>query len=316
MEKMFSTDTVTIVRKKGDNYMQEEISTCKMLPGTETSNLKIRENVIARLRKDPSVIVVLEDKGIHCDEHFEYKDFVFAITLVDGETPSGRMVITYDGEKAYDKTFPTEPENSCWDSPMEELLSELTEILEGIDNKCYYFVSRDCPAFEWSEPEEEVDNMYEIQELLEANGYEVECMHTIGYESAPCLFAHENELLMFGKKHFHDEFFVEMKRVFIGVNPELVRVAAEEAMKEYPGTHCHQHVDGSWGFRTSLSEEVRKSTFVSILEEAVATLRDVVETVEAHQGIGEDVLYGPQSYRALFTYEVIDASLKLSKLHI
>ena len=316
MNEIFNKDFVTIVRKKGDSYVQEEISTHKMLPETSVSDKIVRESVIARLRKDPSVIVVLEDKGGHCDEHFEYKDFDFSITLVDGKTPSGRMVITYAGEKAYDKNFPTEPEDTIWDSPMEELLSDLTEIMEGIDCECYYFVSKDCPAFEWSEPEEVVDSINGIADLLEGNGYEVERMYTIDCVCEPCLFAHENELLMFGEKHFYGEFYVEMKRVFHGVSPELVRAVVEETLKEYPLVCCHQHIDGSWGFRANLSDDVRKSTFVSLLEEAVAMLREVVEKVEANRNIGEDIIFGPKTYRALFTYEVIDASLKLSKLHI
>ena len=85
MENMFNKDFVTIVRKKGDSYVQEEINTRKMLPNSNASDKKIRESVIARLRKDPSVLVVLEDKGGHCDEHFEHKDFDFAITLIEGE---------------------------------------------------------------------------------------------------------------------------------------------------------------------------------------------------------------------------------------
>ncbi len=316
MENMFNKDFVTIVRKKGDSYVQEEINTRKMLPNSDASDKRIRESVIARLRKDPSVLVVLEDKGGHCDEHFEHKDFDFAITLIEGETPSGRMVITFAGEKAYDKTFPTKPEESYWDSPMEELLSELMEILDGIDNEFYFFVSRDCPAFEWGEPEDTVETLFQVHNLLTENGYEVENMHTIGYESEPYLFVHENELLLFGERHFRGQFFVEMKRVFQGISPEVVRAAANEALKEHPGVYCHQHVDGSWGFRTLISDDVRKSTFVTLLEEAVAELRDVVEKVEANQNIGEDTLCGPRIYRALFTYEVIDASLKLSKLHI
>ena len=317
MENLFNTDFVTIVRKKGDNYVQEEINTRKMLPNSYASDQKVRENVIARLRKDPSVIVVLEDVGDRCDEHFEYKDFDFAITLVDGETPTGRMVITYAGEKAYDTTFPTDPaEESVWESPMEELLSDLTEILEGIDNECYFFVSKDCPAFEWNEPEEVVEDIYGITNLLEANGYEVERLHTIGYVSEPCLIAHENEVLMFGESHFYGNFFVEMKRVFQDVSSEQIKAAAKLALKGHPEACCFQHEDGSWGFRSTLSDDVRKSNVVTLLEEAVANLRDIVEKVEADRNVGEDILYGPRVYRALFTYEVIDASLKLSKLHI
>ncbi len=316
MEQLFSKDSVTIVRKKGDTYVQEEISTRKMLPNSDASDKKVRESVIARLRKDISVIVVLEDKDGHCDEHFEHKDFDFALTLVDGETPSGRMVITYAGEKAYDKTFPTDPEDSIWDSPMEELLSELTEILEGIDSEYYYFVSKDCPAFGCREPEEVVDSLYSIADLLEGNGYEVERMYTIGCVSEPCLFVHENDLLMFGEKHFCGNFFVEMKRVFQGVSSELVMAAAKEALKGHPEASCFKHEDGSWGFRVILSDDVRKSTFVSLLEEAVATLRDVVEKVEDDPNIGEDILHGPNVYRSLFTYEVVDASNKLLKLSI
>ena len=312
----FPPDAVTIVRKKGDDYIQDAISTRKMLPGSQTSDAKVRENVIEKLRRDPSVIVVLEDRDGRCEETFDHGGFSITVSVQGGEKAAGRLYVNYGVDVAYDKTFQDNPEeDSIGSSLIDEVLCELTLILEAIDREDYSFVSEDCPAFEYRDPGEEAEDLDDIASLLEENGYESERLHTVGFVDEPCLFVHENELLLFGRRHFSGDFFVEMKRLFLCVDADVVKEAVKEAAKGV-GVRCFQYDDGSWGFRGYFMEDVYKSTFVNLLEEAVAELRKVVEMVESSKNIGEEIFDITREVRALFTYEVIDASMKLSHLHI
>ena len=77
---IFTPDEVTIVRKKGDEYDFEQISTRKKLAGSNISATAARKNIIARLRKDPSVVLVLEDKDGHCEESVERDGFTLTVS--------------------------------------------------------------------------------------------------------------------------------------------------------------------------------------------------------------------------------------------
>lgn len=315
MEKIFNTDYVTIIRKNNGGYSQEDIVTRKLLPGSSTNDKKVRESVIARLRQDPSVMVVMEGKNERCEETFEHKGFTFTLNVQDGELPSGRMQISYAGECAYDQTFPKDPEKSFWDSVLEEMLCELEEILGAIDEEFYYFVRKDCPAFEMREPEDEINDIFTLANMLEENHYEVARLFTVGSVDRPCLFVHENELVMLGKRHFYGSFFVEMKRLYEYMDPEDLESAVREAKKSIYGIQCFRYEDGSWGFRTDLNN-LYKSTFVKELEDSISELRTFISKVESSEGVGKEHDTLSTDYRALFTYEAVEASLRMSKLHI
>ena len=314
---VFNPYEVTIVRKKGNEYIQENISTRKMLPGSPVTNQDARENVIARLRRDPTVVFVLEGKDGRCEESAEHGGFVLTITLTDGEKPVGKLLVTYGGHTAYEKaiSFNKDGEDYTVHPLIWSAAHSAIRILEAIDEEDFSFVNDDCPGFESTETGEELESMDQCFQLLQANHYEVERLHTIDFASQPCLFVHENELVLLGEQHFQGSPFVEMKRIFFGVKPEVVAKAVAEASAG-SWVDCFQYKDGSWAFRAIILEEVYESNFMKLLEEAVFQVRNVVEKVEAHEGIGEEVFDIKEESRALFTYEVIDASLELSKLSI
>lgn len=318
MENIFNSEYVTVIRKKGDEYYSEQIATKKMLPGSSMSDKAVKANVISRLRKDSSVIFVLEAKGGHCEETAEHHGFVLTLTLKDGKQAVGRLLVTYNGNQAYDMTFlddPEEDEVSYCRSALEKSVQAAIRVLCSIDAEDFSFVDDACPGFVAREPEEEVDSLTEIEALLVENHYQVERLYTIDFASRPCLFVHENEVLMLAENHFYGHFFIEMKRLFQGVRTEIVANAVKEATKG-SWVDGFQHKDGSWAFRTQFSDDVYKSNFTSMLDEAIANLRAVVEKVEEHEGVGEEVFSIDTEQRSLFIYEVIDASLALSKLHI
>lgn len=315
MEKNINKDSVTIIRKKGDEYYHESISTRKMLPGTTEGEMEIRKNAIARLRKDPSVIVVLENKRGHCDETFEHEGFNFKLTIIDDDKPFARMKITYGGNTAYEERYVTDAEaDDYFNSAIYKLLVDIERILSDIDHEAYWFVRADCPGFEPREEEEEVEDMYEISKLLKRYNYQYEKLHTIGHVAQPLLFVHENEVMMLGEHHFSGCFFVEMKRIWDGVDAKVIAKAIENA--ETGMVMCFQYDDGSWGFRTDFYDAVYESTFEQLLDRAITELRSVVERIEGYNGIGPEVFSITDAQRSLFIYEVIDSSLKLSKLSI
>ena len=318
MENIFNSEYVTVIRKKGDEYYSEQIATKKMLPGSSLSDKAVRTNVITRLRKDPSVIFVLEAKGGRCEESAEHQGFVLTVTLKDGKQAVGRLTVTYDGNQAYDMTFldDTNDDDAAYcRSALEKSVQATTRILRCIDAEDFSFVDEACPGFVAKEPEDEVESMTEMEALLVENHYQVERLYTIDYASRPCLFVHENEVLMLAESHFYGHFFIEMKRLFQGVRYDAVTKAVKEETRNTL-VDGFQYKDGSWAFRTQFSDDVYKSNFANLLDEAIANLREVVEKVEEHEGVGVEVFNINNEQRALFIYEVLDASLSLSKISI
>lgn len=316
MEKLLSKDSVNIIRKKGEDYYNESISTRKMLPGTAGGEMEIRKNVIARLRNDPSVVVVLEDIRGHSEETFEHKGFIIEVFILDDDKPYARLKITYDGNIAYEERYmPDTEEDDYYNSPLYKLLHKLESILYDIDHEDYSFVKSNCPGFVPCEPEEEVESMDGMVELLEKHNYQIEKLYTIDYAAAPYLFVHENEVMLLGERHFSGQFFVEMKRIWEGISARIIAKAIEE-IPDKGGVRCFQYEDGSWGFRTDLYDRIVGSNFEKLLDMAICKVKEVVEKIECNPEIGPEVFSISDAQRSLFIYEVIDASLKLSKLSI
>lgn len=317
METIFTPDEVTIVRKKGDEYEFEQISTKKKLSGSNINAATARENIIARLRKDPSVVLVLEDKDGRCEESVERDGFTLTVTLQDGESPSGHLLVTYGDHTAYEKTITnkTAPVETDLHPVVFNTLNTFDMILRYIDEQYYGFVRDDCPGFEREDLGDELESMYEIAETLGENGFEVERLHAIGLVEQPCLVAYENELLLVAEEHFYGTPFVELKRLYDGISRKRISKAAKDATED-SFVEVFQYKDGSWAFRIGLDDELYEKNLVQQIEKAVGELHAVAEEVESCEGIYKDVFDVTTEKRSLFVYEVIDASLELSKLSI
>jgi hypothetical protein len=126
------------------------------------------------------------------------------------------MQVHYNKELVYENTYEDRKDEEGFidKTTLDELGSDIRRILQDIDMECYEdFVDEDSVNFQLAEPEQELEDMYEVALLLKENGYEYERLHTIGYVSEPCLVVHENDLVMIAEKHFSGGFFVEMKRM-------------------------------------------------------------------------------------------------------
>lgn len=317
---LFYTDAVTIVRKKGDEYVREEINTAPVLSGGSSDADALRRNVISRLRKDPTVVLVLEEQGEGCFEDFRAThDFSFLVGIQkEGDNAIGKLTVRYKdavaSEYEYAVDLDDEERNLIVD-----MTDDIIDLLSCIDGGDYSFIDESSPIYAELNPgeEEDVDDLelYEANRILEDEGFEVEVINTNAHISGAMLFVHENEVLLLGTRHLDGcSFFVEMKRLFTGVMQEEVASAVESVRKDFPFVRMRQLVDSSWSFRIDMDMDTNKKNFVANLLDDIRQLREVVGKVEAAEGIGPEIWSIMQQQRHLFIYEVIDASVRIQNL--
>ena len=317
MENIFSKDNVTVIRKKGDSYYREVINTAPVLPGAAQDRDRIRTGVIDRLRKDPSVILVLEDRGGRADERVSLRDgFEMAVSLVDGETPSASLTIFHRGETAFEDEFTQDPDETGYCTVPGDLVESAIDILSCIDGKDYSFVSDSCTHFARVEPSEDID-IYLAKHILDEEGFQTESVRTVGSCAYPVLFVHENEVVLLGSRRFGGEtLYLEMKRLFVGVLPEVVRGVVEKVRHECRPVEIIERDDCSWSFRLEMDDDTDVDNYMEKLLACLSTIRDAIALVEKEDGIGEELWSIMEDQRQLFIYETIDSSVKLNNLNI
>ena len=308
-------DCVTIVRKKGDSYIKEEITTSSILSGSNVSLERIRRNVIERLRSDKSVFLVLEGKDGECNEEAAHPSgFRFIVEAHDGDKPTAKLRINFKDSLAYEEDFVQEND----DDPdvLDTLTDTIIDLLESIEGEDFSFVEDSCPYFTQIEPEAPV-SLYEAGNLLEKEGFQTERISMVSYLPGPHLFVNENEVILLGSRHFDGKsLFLEMKRLFQGINHKIVEQRLETVKKDFYGINVIQWEDGSWSFRMELDDDVCKSNFREKLLEGIAEIRRMISPLEDQDGIGCEPWSITTEQRHLFIYETMDASLKYSKLCI
>lgn len=133
MQKIFYPDSVTIVRKKGDSYSREDIMTRPVLPDGGLSPEANRSNVIARLRRDPSVVLVLEDRGGFCEEAVELHDGLLLRVRATECPVTAAVTLSCEGDEVYreDITAGKDEDSGDYDY-LERIVRRLTDILECI----------------------------------------------------------------------------------------------------------------------------------------------------------------------------------------
>ena len=310
----FSTDSIDIVRKKGDAYIQESITTKTILPGNENDEVN-RQKVIGRLREDPSVFMVLEPKNGHCHEIASHcSGFSFTVKVDEGENPTASLKVLYKDTTAYEEEFPAEGRTpDDFFDPVWEVLSRITEILEDIENENYEFVLDSCPFFSRRESGEPIE-LFDACLLLMDEGYQTERLSSIKNFNAPILFVHENDVVLLGHNFGEEGLYLEMKRFFHGVKEKTVDEAARKVGESEPAAQAIKREDGSWSFRIRLDPAADKENFIRLMKADLNSLQSFVGKIEDQDGVGEEPWDITQEQRHYFIYETLDTTLKLSKL--
>lgn len=317
MESIFSKDHVTVIRKKGDQYFRETINTAPILPGTSQNRATIRSGAIARLRKDPSVILVMEDRGGRADERISLPDgFEMAVSLVDGEAPHGSLAVFHRGETVYEEEFTQAPGEEEPGTVQGDLLETVIDLATCIDGKDYSFVSDESDHFTDAELGEEV-GLLEAEKIMDEAGFQTEPVHTVGPASRPLLFVHENDVVLLGSRRFDGAtLYLEMKRLFYGADRKAVLRGVDKVCDDCQPVDIFECADGSWSFRREMDADVDTDNFLDRLESDMALLRKTVSRVEECEGVGGEPWPIMREQRQLFIHEVIDASVKLKALNI
>lgn len=306
---------VTVIRKTGGCFVHEDITTTTTLPGSGIDAVQNRTNIIARLRKDPSVVLVLDAQDRKCEEHTALADgFEMTVTLGEGENASASLLVEYEGSCVCRKEYlqeDAEDERSFRNA----FFGEILWILSCVDRKDYCFVDEDCPYFEEVEAENPL-TLYDVERILRAEGFQCERIKTLDWMSEPCLFICENEIVLVGSYHFAGALlFVEMKRIFVDREAKTVNDAVAKFQSNYDIEVIPWH-DGTWSFRKTLDNEMDEDAFLKQLLSVVAELKEFIKKVELQGGLYESTGFETDQIRQFFIYETIDTSLKVSRLPI
>lgn len=306
---------VTVIRKTGDGYVHQDIITTATLPGSGIDAGQNRANTIARLRKDPSVVLVLDNQDGRCEEHAVLPDgFEMTVTLDVSGSASASLLVEYEGSRDCAKSFFQEDQED-YNTFRNAFLGEILWILSCIDKKDYCFVDEDCPYFEEAESETPL-TLYDVECILRGEGFQCERIKTMDWMSEPCLFICENEIVLVGSYHFAGVLlFVEMKRIFVDRDAGTVRNALAKFQSNYD-IEVVPWYDGTWSFRKMLDNEMGEDDFLKQLLSSVAELREFIYKVESQDGLYQSTCFETDQIRQFFIYETIDTSLKISRLPI
>lgn len=318
---VFNTDSVTIVRKKSGIHVRKDITTVPFLPGLGITREEYRANVVRRLYRDPSVILVLEPKEGVCEERIDLPDgYALSVRVVGTDQPfdekgspaeTASVKLTCSGDVVCSKNYKAEETDYGGQKMLEDMLGYVAEILDRFEAGNYGVSPKKDPDQFRSEPL----GFHKICQILGEAGYPMEWIHTVGYVTSPVLLVHENEVVLLGTHHFSGkEPFIEMKRLFFGVNPEALRTALKEAAQKGSPIEVIEWEDGSWSFRATLDDDLVAENLVDRLLSDLGELREFIEEIE--EKVGEEPWSIMADQRQLFIYETISESLKLSLLKI
>ncbi len=316
---LFYKDAVTVVRKKGDEYIREEINTAPVLSGSSCDAEAIRRNEIDRLRKDPSVILVLEEQGDGCNEIFHAShDFSFAVGIrKEGDKAIGKLTVRYKETIAVEYDYAIDPDDEER-SLIVDITDDIIDLLSCIDGGDYSFIDESCPVYAELNPAEEDEDdldLYNAKRIMEGEGFEIEMVNTPDLISCAMLFVYENEVLLLGTRHLDGcTLFIEMKRFFTGVRQEVVAAAVDAVRKDCPFVRMSQLHDTSWSFRIEMDMDTNRKNFIGKLLDDISQLREAIGKVEAVNGIGPEIWSVAQQQRHFFIYEVVDAAVRIQNL--
>ena len=317
MNNIFRPDEVTIVRKKGDNFITQTINTFPLLSGGMTDPASVRRNVIARLRKDPSVILVLEGKDGVCEETAELQDgFSITVRLYDDANKESGLTVLHNGKVVYSDAFTPDEYEEYVNDNGESVTDIVEHLLYCIGDKDYsLFEGLDPELVEEEEDDAEDDNfcLFEAAQALMENGYENEKISTEAFNS-PVMFVYENDVLLLGAVHFQDSsMYLDMKRVPMDLEPDLAQDILRKFRQEVKGIQVIEWEDGSWSFRHELGWIYNKEQFLERLAEGIAALSAVSDWLLGQEGLFCD-FNGEHEKRYLFIHEVIAEFTKLKNL--
>lgn len=305
---------ITIIRKRDMEYQLETITCDPIVKDSHITPEQHRQNLLARLHKDTTVAFVMECSEGRYEETADL-DGGFKMTAIveRDEDPVATIIVTYDDEQICRRDYPLD-EYLDEGRPFENFLSDIELILNGIVDEDYFFVDDDCKSFVEVEQDGPQDIFDVLQILRNEDGLPVEMVHQVELGNPPLLFTFENEVVLICSEHFAGQrFFVEMKRLFTFCDRALVEKAISEVFRD-SDIKVIPWRDGTWSFRLPLVESYTKDEFRKQLKKLIDKMQKLIRRVEEMDGLYTSPGLEMNAIRQFFIYEVIDTSIRLSRL--
>ena len=312
---MYTNDSLIIIRRNGDKIQREDITTATVLMDGNLSAEQNRNNTVERLRQDPTVLFVLEPRNGLCEETASLANgYEMKVTIADGAKREATMAICREGETLFETSYEWSPDEDDYDC-LEELTDDMIDFIYGVEeDQAWLYNAGYIEPQPDSKPQEQL-SLVDAEACIREAGYQTESIHiTGGY--APILFVVENEVVLIGSKHFSENnVFVEVKR--LDWQWEAAKMERVDRLREdIEEIAVIKWQDGSLGFRWEFSPWTRKDNFHRELASRIAIIRSLLAKIEEREFCREDVCYELSRMRQLFIYEVMDASLQLSRIQI
>ncbi len=312
---MYTNDSLIIIRRNGDKIQREDITTATVLMDGNLSAEQNRNNTVERLRQDPTVLFVLEPRNGLCEETASLANgYEMAVTIADGAKREATLLIRREGETLFETSYEWSPDEDDYVC-LEELTDDMIDFIYGVEeDQAWLYNAGYIEPRPDSKPQEQL-SLVDAEACIREAGYQTESIHiTGGY--APILFVVENEVVLIGSKHFSENnVFVEVKR--LDWQWEAAKMERVDRLREdFEEIDVIKWQDGSLGFRWEFSPWTRKDNFHRELASRIAIIRSLLAKIENREFCREDVCYELSRMRQLFIYEVMDASLQLSRIQI
>ncbi len=305
---------ITIIRQRGLEYQLETITCDPVVKDSHITSEQHRKNLLARLHKDTTVAFVLDGSDGRYEETADL-DGGFKMTAIveRDEDPVATIIVTYDGEQVCRRDYPLD-EFLDDGRPFENFLSDIEMILNGIVDEDYFFVDDDCKSFVEVEQDGPQDIFDVLHILRTEDGLPVEMIRQVELGNPPLLFTYENEIVLICSEHFAGQrFFVELKRLFTFRDPALVEKAIADIFRD-SDVKVIPWRDGTWSFRLPLVESYTKDEFRKQLKMLIEKMQNLIRRVEEMDGLYASSELEMNAIRQFFIYEVIDTSIRLSRL--
>ena len=297
-----------IVRKRGNEYHNEEIT---------VSPNHNREDLINRLRNDPSVIFVFDVIDGHYKERAAIPEgFEIAVSIDNNKdlnghkAGEGHIVIYFNNDVVlYQQDSPwfddDVEDDRPWMRAIENVPDHLNMLTVGSYVHCYGL----------RHPILRRADIFAARGWLMEYGFEYERINVVtGHD--PVLFEYENEWVLLGSRHFSSyHIFIEVKRLRLPIDEDHKKEILLLA-KVFPRVEVVFWEDGSVGFRSWFPDYLTMILFSEHLHSRMDEIRAFIAVLEDKFQYACNLFSDFEDIHQLFIYEAIDASTKLSQIRI
>lgn len=327
MIRVFSQDYVYIIRQIGSAFIKSEQSL--VAPTFYPKEDQYSSDMIGALRKDQSVLFVLESRDGICDEEAIFQDgFRMRVSIIENpegmlfpdDVPHGELTLFYKETMVFNQSF-SAPEIAIADDFISsegdhgvyysydmvgEICDDIIKYLDLIARYDYSFMEKEKRALIDVIPPETVEYRDAIRALQSQSVYHFRPIPVRNLENEPFLIKYLDNTLLLWETPIGKSIYLEIK-CLIDLRDDII----EHIRAARPGIDVFQCEDGSWSVRYCFGKQVSRLDFEYKLWNQVSSMIDL-----SHQlnDCCREPIMSAEWQEAYFINEVIMFDRKIGKL--